>query len=59
MVTPDEGREIVVAGKFSVPTRVKTSVPHHDVSGLASTQEVADTRILLYTYEAARHGFRE
>ena len=60
MVTPDEGREIVVAGGFSVATRVETSNAHHDVSELASTQEEADTDTLAYfCFKAARHGFQK
>ena len=48
----------MVSGGFTDPKQVTSSNSDHDISGLSSTQEEADTRVILHACEASSCGFQ-
>lgn len=58
-VVPNKGCELIVSGGFSDPKQVLSSKVDHDVSNLSSTQEEADTRIILHACEASHSNYKK
>ena len=57
MANSGNGCELVISAGFYCCEAITTTLGNHDISSLSSTQEGADTRIVLHMYEASSCGY--